>query len=178
MSLVQPILEVHFSCPTSNLEDYANPIDTLPLARRIVHGRASLDALIDLFDIDGSARDEYHGALIDAELLLKVFLCLNGKKEAARLVNCDALNEKDAHYQDSLYKGHEMTNEADDDFEEIYFDEYDDYRNKLEAIIEFADQSSWFDGSMYEDMLYKLDETNFLSDRQKEVIDKIYDQFC
>jgi|GEM_PF-6366790 len=71
-----------------------------------------------------------------------------------------------------------MTNETDDDYEEIYFDEYDDYRCKLEAIVEVADQSSWFDGSMYEDMLYKLDETNFLTDRQKEVIDKIYDQFC
>lgn len=165
-------------CGLDNLEDYANPIDTLPLARRIVHGRASLDALIDLFDIDGSARDEYHGALIDAELLLKVFLCLNGKKEAARLINCDALNDKDAHYQDSLSKERKMIDETDYDPDEISFDESDDYRYKLEAIIEFSDDNSWFDGSMYEDMLYQLDEKDFLTDRQKEVIDKIYAQFC
>lgn len=93
------------------------------------------------------------------------------------MVNFDTLNHEDDQYQNSLYVGHKMTNETDDDFEEIYFDEYD-YRSKLEAIVEFADQSSWFDGSMYEDMLYKLDETNFLTDKQKEVIDNIYDQFC
>lgn len=149
----------------------------MSIARQVVRGKASLDTLVDLFDIDGSCRNEYHGALVDAELLLKVFLCLKGKKETAQLVNFDTLNHEDDQYQNSLYVGHKMTNETDDDFEEIYFDEYD-YRSKLEAIVEFADQSSWFDGSMYEDMLYKLDETNFLTDRQKEVIDKIYDQFC
>ena len=73
----------------------------MSIARQVIRGKASLDALIDLFDIDGSCRNEYHGALVDAELLLKVFLCLKGKKKTAQLVNFDTLNHEDDQYQNS-----------------------------------------------------------------------------
>lgn len=54
----------------------AGVIDTYVLARDLYPGqRASLDALCRRFDIDNSARD-VHGALVDAGLLLDVYLAL------------------------------------------------------------------------------------------------------
>jgi len=58
-------------------------IDTLMLARRKFPGaQASLDALCRRFEIDTSART-YHGALIDCDLLSKVYLELIGGRQAA-----------------------------------------------------------------------------------------------
>ena len=58
-------------------------IDTLMLARQKFPGaQASLDALCRRFQIDNSNR-ELHGALIDTELLAKVYLELIGGKQAA-----------------------------------------------------------------------------------------------
>jgi DNA polymerase III subunit epsilon len=57
-------------------------IDTLSLARRKFPGaQASLDALCKRFEIDTSART-YHGALIDCDLLSKVYLELIGGRQA------------------------------------------------------------------------------------------------
>lgn len=57
-------------------------IDTLMLARRKFPGaQASLDALCKRFEIDTSART-YHGALIDCDLLSKVYLELIGGRQA------------------------------------------------------------------------------------------------
>ncbi|HBM90258.1 MAG TPA: DNA polymerase III subunit epsilon [Rhodospirillaceae bacterium] len=56
-------------------------IDTLPLARRLFPGTpASLDALCKRFDVDASARD-FHGALLDAQLLADVYLELCGGRQ-------------------------------------------------------------------------------------------------
>ncbi len=56
-------------------------IDTVTLARRKFPGaQASLDALCRRFQIDTSARDK-HGALLDAQLLSKVYLELVGGRE-------------------------------------------------------------------------------------------------
>lgn len=56
-------------------------IDTVMLARRKYPGaQASLDALCRRFAIDTSARDK-HGALLDAQLLSKVYLELVGGRE-------------------------------------------------------------------------------------------------
>lgn len=54
-------------------------IDTVPLARKLLPpgSRVSLDALLNRFGIDASSRS-YHGALIDADLLVSVFLKLTG----------------------------------------------------------------------------------------------------
>lgn len=53
-------------------------IDTLMLARKMFPGqRNSLDALCKRFKIDISARN-LHGALLDANLLARVYLCLTG----------------------------------------------------------------------------------------------------
>lgn len=49
--------------------------DTLRLAKQLIQGRASLDALCKRFGVDNSGR-EFHGALLDAQLLLEVYLAL------------------------------------------------------------------------------------------------------
>lgn len=57
-------------------------IDTLLLAHRKFPGaQASLDALCKRFEIDTSGRS-YHGALIDCDLLSKVYLELIGGRQA------------------------------------------------------------------------------------------------
>ncbi len=53
-------------------------VDTLALARRLHPGqRNSLDALCKRYSIDNSGR-EYHGALLDAQLLADVYLAMTG----------------------------------------------------------------------------------------------------
>ncbi len=57
--------------------------DSLALARNEFPGlQNSLDALSDRFSIDRSSRDEHHGALIDAELLARVYLAMTGGQTA------------------------------------------------------------------------------------------------
>ncbi len=60
-------------------------IDTLALARRLHPGqRNSLDALCKRYAIDNSGR-EYHGALLDAQLLTDVYLAMTGGQAALQL---------------------------------------------------------------------------------------------
>ncbi len=56
-------------------------IDTVPLARRVLNTRiANLDYLCRRFNIDLSDR-EFHGALLDSQLLAAVYLELRGGKQ-------------------------------------------------------------------------------------------------
>jgi DNA polymerase III subunit epsilon len=58
--------------------DVCGVFDTLSLARKLHPGqRNSLDALCKRYDVDNSNRD-YHGALLDAQLLLDVYLAMTG----------------------------------------------------------------------------------------------------
>lgn len=60
------------------ITDYCQVLDTLPLARQLHPGqRNSLDALCKRYAIDNSKRDK-HGALLDAELLARVYLAMTG----------------------------------------------------------------------------------------------------
>ncbi|MCG8433614.1 MAG: DNA polymerase III subunit epsilon [Gammaproteobacteria bacterium] len=60
------------------IDQYAAILDTLQLARRMHPGqRNSLDALCKRYDIDNSQR-QYHGALLDAEILADVYLVMTG----------------------------------------------------------------------------------------------------
>lgn len=53
-------------------------IDTLPMARRMHPGqRNSLDALCRRYGVDNSSR-QWHGALLDAQLLAEVYLGMTG----------------------------------------------------------------------------------------------------
>jgi DNA polymerase III subunit epsilon len=58
--------------------DRCRVLDTLMLARQLHPGqRNSLDALCKRYQVDNSKRD-LHGALLDAELLLDVYLAMTG----------------------------------------------------------------------------------------------------
>ena len=60
----------------------ASVIDTLPLARQMHPGqRNSLDALCKRYGVDNSHR-ELHGALLDAQILIDVYLAMTGGQTA------------------------------------------------------------------------------------------------
>ena len=67
------------------ITDYATVLDTLSLARKMHPGqRNSLDALCKRYEVDASKRD-VHGALIDSELLARVYLAMTGGQTAMSL---------------------------------------------------------------------------------------------
>jgi DNA polymerase-3 subunit epsilon len=64
------------------LEDYCTITDTLVMAREMHPGqRNSLDALCKRYKVDNSQR-ELHGALLDAQILLDVYLAMTGGQTA------------------------------------------------------------------------------------------------
>lgn len=71
--------------PRPTIAEYATVLDTLSLARKLHPGqRNSLDALCKRYSVDASKR-EVHGALIDAELLARVYLAMTGGQTALSL---------------------------------------------------------------------------------------------
>ncbi len=71
--------------PRPAIAEHALVLDTLTLAREMHPGqRNSLDALCKRYDVDASKRD-VHGALIDAELLARVYLAMTGGQTALSL---------------------------------------------------------------------------------------------
>jgi len=62
----------------SKLIDHCQVFDTLVLARKMFPGqRNSLDALCKRYAVDNSHR-EWHGALLDAEILARIYLAMTG----------------------------------------------------------------------------------------------------
>lgn len=60
------------------VEDFCQILDTLPLARQRHPGQKNnLDALCKRYKVDNSKRD-VHGALLDAQLLARVYLAMTG----------------------------------------------------------------------------------------------------
>lgn len=71
--------------PQPKINEHALVLDTLSLARELHPGqRNSLDALCKRYEVDASKRD-VHGALIDAELLARVYLAMTGGQTALSL---------------------------------------------------------------------------------------------
>lgn len=71
--------------PQPKITKHATVLDTLTLARRLHPGqRNSLDALCKRYEVDASKRD-VHGALIDSELLARVYLAMTGGQTALLL---------------------------------------------------------------------------------------------
>lgn len=67
------------------IKDLCGVLDTLPLARQMHPGqRNSLDALCKRYGVDNSHR-ELHGALLDAQILLDVYLAMTGGQTALTL---------------------------------------------------------------------------------------------
>ncbi len=72
-------------------EDYCSVIDTLMMAREKHPGQKNnLDALCGRYEIDNSSRD-LHGALLDAQILLDVYLAMTGGQET---LSFDATQEQ------------------------------------------------------------------------------------
>jgi DNA polymerase-3 subunit epsilon len=68
-----------------DIREVAGILDTLAMARKMHPGqRNSLDALCKRYEIDNSARD-YHGALLDAQILAEVYLAMTGGQTALSL---------------------------------------------------------------------------------------------
>ena len=71
--------------PKPKITEHASVLDTLALAREMHPGqRNSLDALCKRYEVDASKRD-LHGALIDADLLARVYLAMTGGQTALSL---------------------------------------------------------------------------------------------
>lgn len=67
------------------LEDYCSIVDSLKIARELHPGQKNnLDALCTRYSIDNSQRD-VHGALLDAQLLLDVYLSMTGGQTSLSL---------------------------------------------------------------------------------------------
>ena len=72
------------------ITDHCTVLDTLMLARKLHPGqRNSLDALCKRYEVDASGRD-LHGALIDADLLARVYLAMTGGQTALFLDESEA----------------------------------------------------------------------------------------
>jgi DNA polymerase-3 subunit epsilon len=77
-----------------SIDSHALVLDTLAMARGIHPGKKnSLDALCNRYLIDRSGR-QVHGALIDADLLAKVYLAMTGGQETLNLVET-SLNQNE-----------------------------------------------------------------------------------
>jgi DNA polymerase-3 subunit epsilon len=75
------------------VSDVCEVLDTLALARRMHPGqRNGLDALCKRYSVDNSHRD-LHGALLDADLLLEVYLAMTGGQGALTLDEAGAATE-------------------------------------------------------------------------------------
>ncbi|HKU15886.1 MAG TPA: DNA polymerase III subunit epsilon [Steroidobacteraceae bacterium] len=83
--------------PARCMGDLCTVIDTLPLARQMHPGqRNSLDALCKRYDVDNSHR-ELHGALLDAQILLDVYLAMTGGQTALVLGEVTEIHVSVAH---------------------------------------------------------------------------------
>ncbi len=71
--------------PQPRISDHCEILDTLKVAREMHPGqRNSLDALCKRYEVDASKRD-VHGALIDSELLARVYLAMTGGQSSLML---------------------------------------------------------------------------------------------
>jgi DNA polymerase-3 subunit epsilon len=71
--------------PSPKITNHCRVLDTLSMARELHPGqRNSLDALCKRYEVDASKRD-VHGALIDSELLARVYLAMTGGQSSLLL---------------------------------------------------------------------------------------------
>ena len=92
--------------PQPKIEQHATVLDTLTLAREIHPGqRNSLDALCKRYEVDASKRD-VHGALIDSELLARVYLAMTGGQTTL------LLEEEASDVSGSPLRGHKASGDA------------------------------------------------------------------
>ncbi|MDE2090775.1 MAG: DNA polymerase III subunit epsilon [Gammaproteobacteria bacterium] len=78
---------------SADINQRCGVLDTLELARRLHPGQKnSLDALCKRYNVDNSAR-QYHGALLDAQILTDVYLAMTGGQATLLLDASSGLTE-------------------------------------------------------------------------------------
>ncbi|URJ25297.1 DNA polymerase III subunit epsilon [Candidatus Blochmannia ocreatus (nom. nud.)] len=99
---------------TKNIEHYCTIIDSLKVARKKFPGqRNSLDALCERYRIS-NIRKNLHSALVDAETLANVFLCMNEKQIEINFTeniheNAENNNEKNFKTTNTVIKSPKIT---------------------------------------------------------------------
>ncbi len=92
-----------------------NIIDTLDIARNKYPGSSiSLDALCKRFRIDNSRREK-HSAIIDCELLAKVYINLLGQKEPSLNFNTNVDLEKKENMPDNIIYSKKIISPTDEE---------------------------------------------------------------
>lgn len=82
---------------TTDIKQQCGVLDTLELARRLHPGQKnSLDALCKRYHVDNSSR-EYHGALLDAQILADVYLAMTGGQATLALGASSENSETQGH---------------------------------------------------------------------------------
>ena len=165
-------------CGFPALTSFAQTKDTMPLSRRLFPaGGHSLDVLARHYGIDLSGRAEYHGALVDAEILTRVWLCMKGRAEAAARLDLSEIIQLDSLHQQARENERRLRLSASSTEGLRPIDEAREYMKKLNAIAEWAEDNTWFDCEMYYSMIRQLEGRGFLTERQKAVIDRIMERF-
>jgi DNA polymerase-3 subunit epsilon len=92
------------SCDTQ-VEDICTVLDSLELARKLHPGQKNnLNALCSRYAVDNSNRD-FHGALLDAEILSEVYLQMTGGQESLSLSsNNETLHDSNFRHENSEKK--------------------------------------------------------------------------
>ena len=100
--------------PRPKITEYSTVLDTLALARKMHPGqRNSLDALCKRYEVDASGRD-VHGALIDSDLLARVYLAMTGGQTALSL-DADNASERGGRPASGTTDEHQRANGAASD---------------------------------------------------------------
>ncbi len=122
------------------VDDYCRIVDTLVLAREKHPGQKNnLDALCKRYEIDNSQRD-LHGALLDAQILLDVYLAMTGGQETLGLeVTNNEQEHIDAVDNGTAFKRVPLA------VVEPTADELSAHRQRLEAIKQSSGKCIWSD---------------------------------
>lgn len=111
------------------MEDYCRIIDTLVMARELHPGQKnSLDALCARYQIDNSQRD-LHGALLDAQILLDVYLAMTGGQVTLSLEEESGFDAEATHQHRSVDENRRPLRLVQPAGEEL-----DAHRRRLESI--------------------------------------------
>ncbi|MEG3592373.1 MAG: DNA polymerase III subunit epsilon [Pseudomonadota bacterium] len=116
------------SCETK-VEDICTILDSLELARKLHPGQKNnLNALCSRYSVDNSNRD-FHGALLDAEILSEVYLQMTGGQESL------SLSSSNETLHDSNYR-HENNDEKQQKLRVIQANDKEkaDHKARLQAI--------------------------------------------
>lgn len=127
------------SSPWRKLELHCQILDTLVLAKQLHPGqRNSLDALCRRYSVDNSGRD-FHGALLDAELLADVYVFMTGgQTQLFGEGSSDSSSAQDSTEEAALVLGASG-------LKVLYAtgDELKDHQVKLDAIVKESGVSLW-----------------------------------